>query len=219
MDPYKPDVKGFDFRKATTSEHAKAIFDGIVKNRLLETDIPDVPGILNDLVHFENEIRESIKRREKTYLPLGNAKELEAYKDPYSQQGVRGSLAWNIIYPENTISFPSKVSILKLNIFTVEDMADLMMTHADVYWKIRKEIFESPIKELASKGLQVIAIPSNADIPDWCEPYIDYNTVINNIIGQFKGVLDVFGIDCPEVGKQKKTVNRKTKKFTNVVRF
>lgn len=219
MNPYKPDVKGFDFRKATTSENAKAIFDGIVTNRLLETEIPDIPGILSDLTAFENDIRNSILNRETTHLPLGNAKELEAYKDPYSQQGVRGAIAWNIIYPDNTIRFPSKVSILKLNIFTLEDMSDLLMTHPDIYYKIKEGIFESPTKELASKGLQVLAIPSNSDIPEWCEPYIDYNTVINNIIGQFKGVLDVFGIDCPEVGKQKKTINRKTKKFSNVVRF
>lgn len=219
MSPYKPDVKGFDFRKATTSEEAKSIFDEIVKNRIFESEVPDVTGILSDLTHFENMIRESIIRREKTYLPLGNAKELEAYKDPYSQQGVRGSIAWNIIYPDNAISFPSKVSILKLNIFSVEDMEDLQYTHPVIYERIKRGIFESPIKELASKGLQVIAIPSNSDIPDWCDPYIDYNTVINNIIGQFKGVLDVFGINCPEVGKQKKSVNRKTKKFSNVVRF
>lgn len=219
MSPYKPDVKGFEFRKATTSEEAKAVFEKIIKNRICEVDVPDIPGIISDLSHFENVIRESIMRREKTYLPLGNAKELEAYKDPYSQQGVRGSLAWNTIYPENSIGFPSKVSILKLNIFDLEDIEELKYLYPKIYDKIKRGIFESPVKEIREKGLQVLAIPSNSDIPEWCDPYIDYNTVINNITGQFKGVTDAFGINCPEVGKQKKTVNRKTKKFSNVVRF
>lgn len=219
MSPYKPDVKGFEFRKATTSEEAKAVFEKIIKNRIYEVDVPDIPGIISDLSHFENVIRESIMRREKTYLPLGNAKELEAYKDPYSQQGVRGSLAWNTIYPENSIGFPSKVSILKLNIFDLEDIEELKYLYPKIYDKIKRGIFESPVKEIREKGLQVLAIPSNSDIPEWCDPYIDYNTVINNITGQFKGVTDAFGINCPEVGKQKKTVNRKTKKFSNVVRF
>ena len=172
-----------------------------------------------DLREFERHIRQSIQNGERTYLPLGNAKDLNAYKDPYSQQGVRGSIAWNLIYPDKQISFPSKVSILKLNIFSPEDIDDLRNVDIRIYNTIIKEIFGSPIKEISSKGLQVLAIPSNSSIPEWCQPYIDYNTVINNIIGQFKGVLDVFGINCPEVGKQIKSVNRKTKKFSNVVRF
>jgi hypothetical protein len=219
MNPYKPDVKGFEFMKATTSEKAKEVFDQIVKNHILESPVPNVKGILSDLHAFEKSIYDSINNGEKTYLPLGNAKDLEAYKKPYSQQGVRGAYAWNVIYPDNAITFPYKVSLLKLNIFTPEDIKDLQDVDPRVYNIIMKDIFGSGIKDIADKGLQVLAIPSNSDIPEWCQPYIDRNTVINNIVGQFKGVLDVFGINCPEVGKQIKTVNRKTKKFSNVVRF
>lgn len=205
--------------KATTSEEAKKRFDMIVKRYILESDIPDTSAILGELQKFETDIRNSILDGELTYLPLGNAKDLGAYKNPYSQQGVRGAIAWNIIYPDKAISFPSKVSILKLNIFTIDDMYDLQYTHPSIYNTIKNEIFGSPVKDISSKGLQVISIPGNASIPDWCQPYIDQNTVINNIIAQFKGVLDVFGINCPEVGKSIKSVNRKTKKFSNIVRF
>lgn len=219
LDPYKPDVKGFDYMKATTSEEAKKVFDGIVKRHILESEVPNIIGILQDLSNFENSIRKTLDEGDKTYLPLGNAKDLAAYKKPYSQQGVRGALAWNLIYPDNQISFPSKVSLLKLNIFTLDDIDELQYTEPRVYNIIKNDIFGSPIKEVSEKGLQVLSIPSNSPIPDWCQPYIDRNTVINNIIGQFKGVLDVFGISCPEVGKTVKTVNRKTKRFSNVVRF
>ena len=219
LDPYKQDVKGFDYMKATTSEDAKKRFDYIVKKYILESEVPNIPAILGELQKFESDIRTSILNGELTYLPLGNAKDLEAYKEPYSQQGVRGSIAWNIIYPDHEISFPSKVSVLKLNIFTIDDMADLQYTHPNIYNIIKDEIFGSPIKQLSSKGLQVLSIPGNAKIPEWCQPYIDQNTVINNIIGQFKGVLEVFGINCPVVGKMIKSVNRQTKKFSNVVRF
>lgn len=219
LEPYKPDVKGFDFMKATTSEEAKKRFDMIVKNNILESELPNITGILNELGKFERDIRESIMNGQLTYLPLGNAKDLEAYKDPYSQQGVRGSLAWNIIYPDKAISFPSKVSILKLNIFSIEDIEELAQTHPDIYKIIKTQIFGSTVKKFAEKGVQVISIPQNETIPDWCFPYIDYNTVINNIIGQFQGVLNTFGINSPEVGKTIKSVNRKTKKFSNIVRF
>lgn len=219
LEPYKPDVKGFEFMKATTSSEAKKRFDRIVSTRILESDLPDVMGILSDLKEFEDDIRYSIENGDKTFLPLGNAKDLSAYKKPYTQQGLRGALAWNLIYPDRQISFPSKVSILKLNVFSLDDLADLQDKEPRIYNTIKNDIFNSPIKDFASKGLQVLSIPSNEDIPDWCQPYIDKNTVINSILGQFKGVLDVFGVNCPEVGKMIKGVNRKTKKFSNIVRF
>lgn len=219
LEPYKPDVKGFEFMKATTSEEAKKRFDMIVRDHILECELPDITGILNELGKFESDIRKSITDGQLTYLPLGNAKDLSAYADPYSQQGVRGSLAWNIIYPDKSISFPSKVSILKLNVFSIEDISDLAKNEPRIYNAIKSQIFGSSVTKFASKGLQVLAIPQNETIPEWCFPYIDYNTVINNIIGQFQGVLNTFGINSPEVGKTIKSVNRKTKKFSNIVRF
>ena len=217
LEPYKADCKGYDYMKSATSDLAKKRFDSIVKNRILETKVPDISGILNDLIDFENDIRQSLRDGELTFLPLGSFKELTAYKDPYSQQGVRGGLAWNALYPENQISAPSKVSILKLNIFEPEDCADLARTNPDIYNTIMSQIFNSPISKIADKGLQVLSIPANAKIPEWCFPYIDIDTVVNNILGQFKGVLDTFGIECPEVGKS--TKGRKTRKFSNTMRF
>lgn len=217
--PYKADVKGFDFTKATTSEYAKSKFDMIVRKYILETDIPDIRGILNELNKFENEIRNSILNGETTYLPLANAKDLDAYKDPYSQQGIRSAIAWNLLYPDNQIEFPSKVSVLKLNIFTPEVISDLKKSNPREYSIIINDIFNSPEKGIRDKGLQVLGIPSGRKIPDWCKPYIDYNTVINNIITQFKGVLDIFSIDCPSVGKSINGVDRKTKKVSNIIRF
>ena len=152
LEPYKPDVKGFEFMKATTSSEAKKRFDKIVSTRILESDLPDVMGILSDLKEFEDDIRYSIENGDKTFLPLGNAKDLSAYKKPYTQQGLRGALAWNLIYPDRQISFPSKVSILKLNVFSLDDLADLQDKEPRIYNTIKNDIFNSPIKDFASKG-------------------------------------------------------------------
>lgn len=69
------------------------------------------------------------------------------------------------------------------------------------------------------RGMQVIAIPSNALIPEWIQPYIDYATMINNIIAPFIPVLEIFQSKTVEEGKLKKGVNRKTNAFTNIVKF
>ena len=84
-----------------------------------------------------------------------------------------------------------------------------------------KNVFHSPDREIAKKGLQVLAIPSGHTIPEWCQPFIDVQTVIGNIMAPFKGVLDIFGINNSTVGKtySAASVNRKTSKFSNIVRF
>lgn len=219
MSPYKPDVKGFDFSKSGTSDEAETRFNYIVKKYILDPPVPDIASILGELRKFENDIKNSLLRGELTFLPIVNCKEIEAYKNPYSQQSVRGSIAWNTLYPDNPIRIPTKVSVLKLNIFDLSDITKLSLTHHDIYESLKKGIFYSPNKNISSKGVQVICIPKSEVIPEWCMPYIDYTTVINNILAPFKGVLAMFGVVCPEVGKSIKSVNRKTSKFTNIVNF
>lgn len=282
LSPPKADIKGFDFKKATTSEYAEKIFMKLIKNHILNSDTVELKEMLKGLKSFKDEIKESIENGEIRFLPNGSAKELKAYKDPASEQSVRGALAWNILYPENAIDFPSKVSLVKMNIFTEDDMADLEKTHPEIYDRIIDKIFNdttgifvtktwdngieyvnpkqkdwyeklpkkyrSKYKKLGpvawnefvdsidfndpkyakekdgnwiykKRGLQVLAIPSNARIPEWALPYIDYSTMINNIIAPFKPVLEIFGSRFTEEGKSKNGVNRKTNTVTNIIKF
>ena len=69
------------------------------------------------------------------------------------------------------------------------------------------------------RGLQVLAIPSNEKIPQWAIPYIDINTMVNNIISPFKPVLELFSSKFTFEGKSRGGVNRKTEKLTNIVKF
>lgn len=217
--PYKQDTKGFDYMKAGTAETANKRFDNIVRQYILESVVPDVSGILYELKKFEEDILNSLRHGEITYLTLASAKEKEAYANPYSQQAFRGAIAWNAVYPDDEIQYPSKVSILKLTTFTENDIKDLQNTYPEVYDALMRNVFHSPDKQISDKGLQIIAIPSGHKIPDWCQPYIDVQTVIGNTLAPFKGVLDIFGVDIPTVGKNYKTANRKTGKFSNIVRF
>lgn len=291
MNPPKQDIKGFDFKKATCSEFAEKFYMKLLKKYVIDSDIIDLRGILIELKQFKENIRDSISRGERTYLPNGNAKEFDAYKNPEQEQSVRGVLAWNILHPDNQIELPSKVSLLKLNIFTEEDILPLKETNPEIYKLIIDKIFndetgmfvtktkdagidyvnpkakdwyenipkkfQSKYKKLGplewnhfvdvvsndessdydvklaekyrddvcgkwiykKRGLQVIAIPSNALIPEWLQPYIDYATMINNIIAPFIPVLEIFQSKTVEEGKLKNGVNRKTNAFTNIVKF
>ena len=90
---------------------------------------------------FEEEIKESIRSGDNKFLPNASVKELYCYADPASEQSVRGYLAWNFLNPDNPIEAPAKVSLVKMNIFTLESIADLEHTNPDVYQIIKEKIF------------------------------------------------------------------------------
>lgn len=231
MNPPKNDIKGFDFKKATCSEFAEERFMKIIKNYIIDSNTIEIKNIIRDLRNFENEIRDSILNGECKFLPNGSAKEIAAYKDPASEQSVRGTLAWNILNPDNVIDLPAKVSLVKMNIFTEDDIDDLKKTNPDIYNIIIEKIFNDDTNifvtkkvngtdvKIKKRGLQVLAIPSNATIPEWAIPYIDINTMVNNIIAPFKAVLEIFNNKFTSEGKTRNGVNRKTDKLTNIIKF
>lgn len=276
LNPPKFDVKGFDFKKSTTSEHAEKVYSKIIENRILNSDILDVVGMSKDIAAFRKELEESIRSGDSKYLPILSAKEWGAYKNPLSMQSVKASTAWNIIYPDNMIEFPSKISSLKLNIFKEEDIEDLKEKEPEIYNTIIDKIFNDTtglyvqkswnpgidyvsindkdwFNKIPSKyrtkykklgaakwnefvdtidsskddttgewvykkiGLQNLGIPSNTPIPEWVQPYIDIDSIINNITEPFVPVLEIFKIKTITVGKSAN--GRKTNKISNIIKF
>ena len=107
----------------------------IIKKYILGPEIPDLKSTIRELMKFQKTIKNSIKNRELTYLTIGNAKDLAAYKDPASEQSVRGVLAWNYLYPENKIELLKKmVEILhklvdgKNTVLLIEHNLDVIKT-------------------------------------------------------------------------------------------
>lgn len=275
MNPPKYDVKGFDLKKSSCSEESEEFYMKLIKKYIINCEGIDIKGMLKELKKFKEDIRDSIKKGEHTYLPKAAAKEIASYKQPASEQSVRGVLTWNMLFPENLIELPTKVSLLKLNIFDEEDIEDLKDAQPEFYNIIIDKIFndetgmfvtktykgldyvdvndpewysdlpskyktkykklgpeewnkyvdecinndEAGYYEIKKRGMQVIAIPSNGKIPEWLDPYIDYSTVINNIIAPFIPVLEIFKSKTIDEGKTRKGVNRKTTAFTNIIKF
>ena len=141
LNPPKSDIKGFDFKKATTSEYAEKVFMGIINDHILNSETIEVKEMQRELREFQKEIYNDIRKGEKKFLPNGSAKEAGAYKDPGTNQSYRAVLAWNILNPDNLIDFPSKVSLVKMNIFTEEDANPLKHTHPEIYNTIIDKIF------------------------------------------------------------------------------
>lgn len=221
----KYDIKGYDFKKASTSDDASKFFMHVVKDLILEPENIDLKVIMTEIQRFREEVRISLEEGDRKYLPMGNAKELEAYAEPKSEQSVRGAMAWNLIYPDHAVELPVKLSILKTNIYEESDIADLKNKDPELYQRIVDNIFNDKTGffnkkagkdgKIKREGLSVIGIPLHEKIPDWIIPYIDYQTVINSVLSPFKSVTDTFNLPSIEEGK----TGRKTTGFSNIIRI
>lgn len=193
--PEKLEIKGLDFVKASTREDTLEVFKKIISQRIIAPETVDLKGALADLTQFDKSIRDSLLNGEKTFLNPENAKEPEAYDDPYRQQSFRAVLAWNIAYPTKQIGLPEKVDIVKLNINSVEDLRPLEDIEPEIYDNLINNLFEGDDMKMREKGMNVIAIPRNEPkIPDWILPYIDYDLIANKNISQFESVLESMGV-------------------------
>lgn len=217
-----------DFKKATTSEDAEKFYMKVLENDLLNVDTPQLKDLINNLNQFKHEIESSIRRGERKYLPNANAKELEAYKDPSTNQGVRGVLAWNMCEPDKIIEFPAKVSLLKMNLQTEEELEQMKEKYPEKYEIIKEGIFNDKsgifIKPAKGKngepimkklGMKVLAIPTNENIPEWALDYIDYNTMINNILAPFNSVKEIFNLPTIDEGQ----TGRKSGGLSNIIKL
>lgn len=216
-DPVRIDEKGLDYKRSGTSESCEDYYRSLTVKYLLDTPEIDVRGMKDELMEFRDKIKESLYNGEKTYLPNASAKEIGAYKNPWSIQTFRGVYAWDALYPGNQVSIPCKLNIVKLNIYSEKDIEPLKKTNPEIYERIMKYIFRSNNPEVVKNGLKVLAIPNNVSkMPEWTRDYIDYTTMVSDILAPFKCVMDLVKFKQMDVGK---TSTRKSKVFTNIIQF
>ena len=217
FNPVKVDLKGVDFLKSESSAYATTYFKKLCTKYLLESDEIDVRALYDELKHLEGEIYDSIKSGKKQFLPNASAKDMAAYKNPWGVQSVKAVYAWDVTNPSNQIDLPCKMNFVKLKVFSAKDLDPLKETDPHIYKLIIKNIFESPDSRISSAGFKIMAIPNNVpEIPEWIIPFIDYDSMISDILCKFKCVLDTLNMSHVECGK---TTTRKFRKFTNIVQF
>jgi len=225
MKKAKADCKGNDYMKSGTSVAAFKVFDDIVTNDMLLSPKIDVKHIRQRLSDFSQQIYDAIQQGDTEFLPLLKINEFGAYKEPYKQQQIRGAIMWNQLYPDKALEFPVSASALKLLIVNPEDISDLQYRDPDIYDKLIKLFDHEMVTKISksgkreNRGLGILMIPQNEKIPDWCKPYIDYETIINSIICKFKSVTNMLKIKNIYVGKKIGNADRKSQKLSNIVGF
>lgn len=195
-DDNKIDIKGLDFMKSSTNDTTKNYLKSLAQREILEVDDINIANVIKGTQMLQEMIEGDLRSGGKQFLTPISVKEPEAYDEPLRNQGIRGVIAWNAIYPNQEITLPEKLDIIKVNLETEDDLEELKNTHPDIAKNIINGIFRNPDENIRKKGIGILAIPRNVDtIPEWVIPYINYDAVVNGNITKFHPILKSLGIE------------------------
>ena len=189
------DVKGFDFRKSSTSEDTQRFYTKLIMDEIIDRDEINVPNLVVRLRQFEKDIEESLLSGQKKYLTPITANPPKAYKKPLQMQQVLSVMAWNSAYPDQEIQLPEKLMVVKVDLTTLEKLEAVKEYDEKVYYNLKRGIFEHELEEVRKKGVYVIAIPTNVtEVPEWIRPFILKEEISNKILNKFFPVLESLGV-------------------------
>ena len=210
QDP-KPEIKGLSIRKVNVNPKIREEFTDILVKDILEKEKIDVNHVFNSFKEMEQTIKNSLQRGEMTYALPAKTNGIEEYEKPYSIMPVRGTITWNILYPERELRFSSKVNNVKLIIPNIETVREALDPKKDRLLLSRfEECFRN--KNLLKMGITVISLDKSIkNLPKELIQFIDIKTMINDNINNGLILLESLGM---------KTLPILTKKYpTNIVRI
>ena len=166
----KPDIKGFDFKKAAIPKTCQKRLIGILVDRILTADDDiDVNAIVNDINQLESDIKESILAGSTEYWKIATYKDKSAYEHPERIQVYKGGTLWNQLYPDQKLESLDKACLAKLR------------------------------KGAEIRGIKcdnVIAVPLTLkQVPQEIIDQLDIDVMAYNITSSFNSVLDCFNIE------------------------
>ena len=211
--PEKLDIKGLTFMKSTSAPETKEFFRKLVKDDILYAENISGSNVLKKLKQFQRFIDTSLHSGEKTFMTPLSVKEIEAYKKPWSNQGIRGTYVWNLVHPDMEIQLPDKVRAVPVKMEKISQIEDLQTKYPKVYDALIDGVYNNPQCPFRDKGISVICIPSQVDtVPEWIREYIDTDKIIENNVTKIHPILESLGIDI-------ENTKSGSPHFTNIITF
>jgi len=187
----KLDIKGLPIRKVSVNKNIRNFYTELLEKDILKSEKIDISKVISEYKRLENIVRESLKKGEINYVIPGKVNAIESYKEPYQIMSLRGTVAWNILFPNKEITFPNKINMIKLIIKEYEDhinrINELYMRgiinekEMENYKFGIQKIFSN--EKMVKNGFNVIALPQNLKrIPKFLIDLIDVDTMTNDNI-------------------------------------
>lgn len=216
LNPPKHDIKGLAIKKVSTNKEIRKEFTRILKDEILDSDVIEITKILSSYNSLEDRIKDSLNQGELQFAIPGKVNAVSSYKDPYTQQTVRGSLIWNALYPNQEIVFPDKINFVKLKDFDYETICNMINDSTDISDE-EKQFFISALERtlfsnerMAKYGFRVLCMPKSINkIPKWLIPFINVSKMVeDNMKSGFK-ILESLGFNVLsyQVGDEKGEVS------------
>jgi DNA polymerase elongation subunit (family B) len=185
-------VSGMSFKKRDAAEFLEDVMLEIFDKWILTSDKIYVEQILDRYFELKRELKRSVNKETKYYQVLG-VKAEEAYKEGKKlPDAVTGSKMWNCLFPDESIVPMDRVIIVPLS-FDKLEMYACQSPNAD------KILQYSLIDNENKKNDPVLCLPEYYDeIPDWLQPLIDINKLVDKLLSPFKQVLELFDVVMPE---------------------
>ena len=192
------DVKGIQIlTKSVTPPSTKKALKKILLEDILRAPVIDQVKFIKDMAIFEKQIIESIRNGSKEYYKPATVKSIDAYADPLRIQGVKASIAWNMLKlpddPAININERNAVNIAKVKISRANaDRSPLILDN--VLKALDDDTFKTYSahpdpktgeKKLMKNSIEAVAIPLDVDLPEWLEPFIDYDSIIADNLNGF----------------------------------
>lgn len=195
------DIKGIEIlTKSSKALSTRKALQKILLDDILRAPVIDQLKFVKDIAIFQKQIVESVKSGSKEFYKPATIKSMSAYDDPMRIQGIKASIAWNMIKPENVeainLDERNAIDIAKVQIdrATVDKIKD---TYPEVYMNminaLDNDTFKTFIKnpktglkdKLSSNEINAIAIPMDSSLPTWLEPFIDYDSILADNLNGF----------------------------------
>lgn len=195
------DTKGIEIlTKSSKAESTREALKKILLEDILRAPVIDQFRFVKDIAIFQKQIVNSVRSGSKEFYKPATIKSKSAYDDPMRIQGIKASIAWNMIKPstEDGIDLTQRnaINIAKVQIdrATIEKIKDSYPeVYANMVTALDDDIFKTFTKnpktgkkdKLVSNEIVAIAIPLDTNLPGWLEPFIDYDTILADNLNGF----------------------------------
>ena len=204
-----PEIKGFDFKKASVKEFVTDYYTKMCLDDILRVDEIKIDEIFGKMLMLKEDIESSMRKGESKYLKQSNVQLIEHYKMPYSIPGIRGIILWNALCPDYAMDLPNDVDIVPIKNLSDKKVLEMFKNkYPEEYSKLEKNILNNPAyykksksKDSANKppklmDLNVIAKPKNYDkeLPAWFNDLLYTEKVVNDTLSLFYPILQSLGL-------------------------
>lgn len=215
------DIKGLEMNKNTVNDKAKQELKDILYDEVLMPEEINQINIIKKLAIMEKRIYDSLHSGEKEYYKPASIKSLNSYDDPMRIQGVKAAVIWNTVREPELAAIDletrNTVGIVKVNI-TEDNIEKIKDTHPGVYERfvalfndesiIRTPKDENWSSKKTKKSITSIAVPVDVKTPSWLFEFIDYTSIINDVV-------KLFPIESVNI----RTLNNNNVNYTNIMKI